>query len=83
MESTGEHVDMLVLDDTVNEYFFSDEESDERKKTVANKPGKRGRRENWPDQITTDLIDIILNDENLNKKLLLTNVKTVKKWPIL
>ena len=57
-----------------DEMLRSDEED---KKTE--KPSKMGRKQDWPDKITTDLVDIISSDDNLKTKLLLTNVKTVKK----
>ena len=39
---------------------------------------KAGRKPQWTTELTNDLIDIIISDEKLKKKLLLTNTKNSK-----
>ena len=43
-----------------------------------NKKKKKGRKSQWSTQLTNDLVDIILSDENLKEKLVFTNVKNAK-----
>ena len=43
-----------------------------------NKKRKTGRKSQWPTDIVNDLVDIILEDDKLKEKLLMTNVKNVK-----
>ena len=56
-----------------------DEVSEEEEDIVAFMPKKkvRGRKTNWSNNITDNLIDIILDDKKLKTKLLLTNSKSV------
>ena len=37
--------------------------------------GKKGRKGQWPEHFFDDLVDVILYEEKLKEKLLLTNVK--------
>ena len=46
--------------------------------TSSIKKKKAGRRCFWQEKTINDLIDIIVDDETLKKKLLLTNVKNIK-----
>ena len=46
--------------------------------TSSIKKKKAGRRCFWQEETINDLIDIIVDDETLKKKLLLTNVKNIK-----
>lgn len=48
------------------------------KKHTKKKGSKTGRKSHWPTDMVNDLVDIIIEDENLKKKLLLTNIKNVK-----
>jgi len=47
-------------------------------KTGRKAKGKAGRRSTWAETETDDLVDIILEDDKLKERLLLTNVKNVK-----
>ena len=42
------------------------------------KSAKRGRKCLWPEITLTDFVDIILENEKYNTKLLLTNTKNIK-----
>ena len=42
-----------------------------------NKKSKKGRRNQWPEHLVDDLVDIILENYKYKEKLLLTNVKNV------
>ena len=57
-----------------------DEVSEEEEYIVAFMPKKkvRERKTNWSNNITDNLIDIILDDEKLKTKLLLTNSVSVR-----
>ena len=46
--------------------------------TSSIKKKKAGRKCFWQEETVNDLIDIIVDDETLKKKLLLTNVKNIK-----
>ena len=46
--------------------------------TSSIKKKKAGRNSFWQEEIVNDLIDIIVDDETLKKKFLLTNVKNTK-----
>ena len=42
------------------------------------KKRKKGRKGQWPENFVDDLADVILDDEKIKEKLLLTNVKNKK-----
>ena len=63
--------------------YVSYTEQDENDETVegqdqTKKRKRKGRKCTWPEKTVDDLIDIILNNEVNKKKLILTNVKSVK-----
>ena len=60
------------LDDSDNERLSGEEIFTKKKK------GKKGRKGQWPEHFVDDLVDVILDDETLKEKLLLTNVKNKK-----
>ena len=43
------------------------------------KKDKKGRRGEWTEHLANDLVDIILDNDKCKEKLLLTNVKNIKK----
>ena len=45
----------------------------------ANAKGKPGRKASWSEDWTNDLVDIICSNDVYQKKLIFTNVKTVRK----
>ena len=45
---------------------------------VPNTKKRKGRKSQWSTNLTNDLIDIILKDDRLKEKLLMTNVKNSK-----
>ena len=47
-------------------------------KKKSKKTAKRGRKCLWAENVVTDLVDIILENEKFKKKLLLTNTKNTK-----
>ena len=72
-----------IYDDQYDPEKTDDESDHEAEEMIAlisqkGKTKKRGRQSDWPEKFTNDLIDVILSDENLKRKLILTNVKTVK-----
>ena len=62
--------------------FSSDEEEESaqviEKFKAKRTNSKRGRKCVWPENVVNDLVDVILENGIFKKKLLLTNVKTVK-----
>ena len=60
------------LDDSDNERLSGEEIFTKKKK------GKKGRKGQWPEHFVDDLVDVILDDEKLKEKLLLTNAKNKK-----
>ena len=72
-------------DDNDDDEESSDtEDDDEVSKAVEflKKRGKKkkkvGRHSQWPDVMICELVDVILNDEELKKKLIFTNSKNVR-----
>ena len=60
------------LDDSDNERLSGEETFTKKKK------GKKGRKGKWLEHFVDDLVDVILDEEKLKEKLLLTNVKNKK-----
>ena len=64
-----------------NDWFENGDSESERFDTVLTssiKKKKAGRKCIWQEETVNDLIDIIVDNETLKKKLLLTNVKNIK-----
>ena len=51
---------------------------DWERSTRINTKKRKGRKSQWSTNLTNDLIDIILEDDRLKEKLLMTNVKNSK-----
>ena len=72
-------------DDYEKSFSESEEEEDEvfdeqidETEIIKPKKRKQGRRNEWSEASTDDLVDIILENDKSKQKLLLTNVKNVK-----
>ena len=76
-ESGGHESD----DETDNSGIDSDEEIEGIRKKLSkevDKTKRRGPKSKWPEADTDDLVDIILEDDKLKEKLLMTSIKNVK-----
>ena len=74
---------MFIVFQSSNEYDDDDEytqfASDMKKEYRQNRTTKKtGRKSQWDNETTNDLVNIILENEKLKEKLLLTNVKNTK-----
>ncbi|XP_066934535.1 DNA ligase 1-like [Clytia hemisphaerica] len=76
-ESDGNESD----DETDNSESDSEEEIAQIRKKLSKKvvkTKKRGPKSKWPEADTDDLVDIILEDDKVKEKLLITSIKNVK-----
>ena len=74
-----------IVDEDSDLETTDDDETQSMVTFLKNKQKKRkkvGRRSQWSEDVVTDLIDVILNDEKFKKSLIFTNTKNVKNSEI-
>ena len=60
-------------------HLSEEEDSDKENERIGKVKKKVGRKNQWEEEVVDDLFDIILENEDYKRKLLLTNTKSVER----